>query len=408
MKHVIIGASAAGMSAAATIRKLRADDEIVVISSDDAIHSRCMLHKFISGERDEAGLSFIPDKFFTDNNIRWLSGVTVTGLDTQNKVAFYDGGQESYDRLLIATGTENILPPGVACGADVLALRNLCDAKAIRERAATSQNIVIIGAGLVGLDIAYALLEMGKKPIVVDKADSILPANLDKRAASVYQSKFEEAGCSFRLGVNSTEIVCDGGGVVTAVAVDGAENLPCDLVISATGVRPAVGFLESASGIICVAGVVVNKYLATGAPGVYAAGDVTGLSNNWPNAVNQGKVAAFNMCDVPTVYDDMFALKNTINFFDVLTLSVGQFNPSAGDVEHCREDRARYEKVVMRGGVPVGVIRQGDISHSGFWQHLVKNEMNVAGIPLPVWKLSFADYFGIDSKGEYKWAAAPV
>jgi len=408
MKHVIVGAGAAGISAAKTILKRQGNDEIVIISTDTAVYSRCMLHKFISGERGEAELSFIPDGFFEDNNINWLSGVTITGIDTKNKLVYYHGGSESYDRLLIATGAQSVISPigGLHGSKNVFSLRNLSDAEAIRESAARADNIVIVGAGLVGLDAAYALVEMGKKPMIVDMADSILAVNLDAHAAFTYQTKFEEAGCSFHLGKKISGTICDASGAVVAVVLDSGKHLSCDLVIIAVGARPAVTLLEN-SGVICkrsaTAGVYVDKYLAASADGVYVAGDAAGLSGIWPNAVNQGEVAALNMCGVPTVYDDTFALKNTINFFGITSLSVGQLMAREGDTEYCREDRDRYEKIILRRGVPVGVILQGDISHSGFWQYLIKNKINVSGIPKPVCKLSFADFYGIETNGEYKW-----
>jgi len=404
VKHIIIGSSAAGISAAKTLREQQDNDEIVIISADDAVYSRCMLHKFIGGERKEKELSFIPDGFFENNRIHLLPGVTVTGVDTVNRLVQFDSGSESYDRLLIATGAASFLPPvdGLRGTKNVYGLRDLFDAKAIRNHAAKVNNIVIIGAGLVGLDTAYGLVEMGKKPIIVEMEKSVLPMNLDTRASSLYQTKFEEKGCVFRLGSRVSGVLSDASGAVTAVTIDGGEQLPCDLLIVAVGVRPSVEFLAD-SGILCERGVTVDKYLATSAEGVYAAGDVTGLSETWPNAMLQGQVAALNMLGIPTEYSDTFSLKNTVYFFGVATLSVGQSIPSEGDVESYREDRNRYQKVIIRNGVPVGVILQGDISRCGFWQYIIKNKISIANINKSVWKISFADSYGVEENGEYKW-----
>ena len=402
MKHVIIGAGAAGISAAQTIGQLQSNDEIVIISTDDAVHSRCMLHKFISGDRSVSELSFIPDNFFKNNNIRWLSGKTVTRIDTEKRQVFFNGDPEPYDRLLIATGAQSFIPPidGLRDAKNVYGLRDLPDAKIIREKAAQANNIVIIGAGLVGLDAAYGLIEIGKKLVIVEMAESVLPLNLDPYAASKYKTKFEEAGCVFHLGSKLTSVACDTSGNIASVTLEGKGQLPCDLLIVAVGVRPAVEFLKN-SGITNEQGIIVNKYLATNIDGIYAAGDATGLSKNWPNATEQGKVAAFNMCGIPTIYADTFDLKNTINFFGIISLSVGQPLSSTGDVEHLRESYDRYEKIIIRDGVPIGVILQGNISHSGFWQYLIKNKINIASIPKSIWKVSFADFYSIETNGEY-------
>ena len=105
MEYVILGAGAAGITAAKTIRKADREGKITVISTDTQVHSRCMLHKYLSHERDAAGISFIDPDFFEKNQITWLPGKTVNRLDTQGKKVYTDQGDEiSYDRLLIATG----------------------------------------------------------------------------------------------------------------------------------------------------------------------------------------------------------------------------------------------------------------------------------------------------------------
>jgi len=404
LKHVIIGSGAAGISAAKTLRERSESDEIVIISADDAVYSRCMLHKYISGERDVCGLSFIPENFFEHNKIKFCSGVCVTGIDVAGKSVMYEGGSESYDRLLIASGAVSKFPPveGLSGTGNVYGLRDLSDAEAIRECAGLKNNIVIIGAGLVGLDAAYGLLEMGKKAVFVEMTDSILSANLDAHAAKVYLEKFTEAGCEFRLGARASKILSDDSGNVKTVVLDSGELLQCDLLIVAAGVSPATELLAG-SGIRTERGVTVNGFLATSADDVYAAGDITGLSESWPNAVLQGEIAALNMLGITTEYSDNFSLMNTINFFGIPSLSVGRFIPDDYDDVDVREDKKRYQKIIVKDGVPVGVILQGDISRSGFWQYLIKNKIDIAGVQKMIWNVSFADSYGIDENGEYKW-----
>ncbi|MCL2421427.1 MAG: FAD-dependent oxidoreductase [Defluviitaleaceae bacterium] len=394
MKHVIIGAGAAGISAAQTIRKHRLDDEILMISTDDAVYSRCMLHKFIGGSRNVSALSFVPPTFFEDNKISWQGGTTVTKIDTANKCVITNHGTEAYDQLLIATGAKSFFPPidGLDAASCVYGLRNLSDAKAIREQASQATNIVIIGAGLVGLDAAYGLVEMGKKPTVVDTAQSVLSANLDQRAAASYQTKFEAAGCTFRLGSKVTAVQRNPAGEVSAVILDSEASLPCDLLIVAAGVRPENGLLPN---------VAANEYLAAGKD-VYIAGDASSLSESWPSAVEQGEVAALNMCGIPTTYDEILAQKNTVNFFGITSLSVGQLNPQPGDTCEVREAQNCYHKVIIREDIPIGVILQGDISRSGFWQHLIKNKIRIDA--KSIWKISFADSYSLKENGEYEWA----
>ena len=405
MEYVILGAGAAGITAAKTIRKADENGKITVISTDTQVHSRCMLHKYLSHERDAAGISFVDPDFFEKNQIAWLPGKTVNRLDTQRKKVYTDQGDEvSYDRLLIATGAESFIPPvgNLREAENVFGLRHLRDAQAIDELAKNAENIVIIGSGLVGLDAAYGLMETGKKVSIVEMADQILPVQLDKTAAFEYQKRFEEAGARFYLGRKAADTIMGEDKNIHEIVLDNGEKLACDLIIVAAGVRSAVAGMEG-EGIVIDRGIKVDDYLQTGAEGVYAAGDVTGLSGIWPNAQKQGETAALNMCGSHVEYTDRYAIKNTINFFGLVSMCVGVILPQEGDVVIAREDSRNYKRVVLRDGKVVGVLLQGDISHGGIWQYLIKNQISISGIQKDIFDLNFGDFYGIKDNGEYQW-----
>ena len=176
MRHVIIGAGPAGINAAREIRSLRPGDSVSVISKDEHVHSRCMLHKYISGERDERTMNFSSEDFFAQNKIEWLRGVAVTGVNAAAKTVLCDGGAVNYDKLLIATGADSVIPPigAMRTARNVFGLRNLSDAVAIRGEARGASRVVIVGAGLVGMDAAYSLLELGKSVTVVEMMTSVM------------------------------------------------------------------------------------------------------------------------------------------------------------------------------------------------------------------------------------------
>ncbi|MDR0469279.1 MAG: FAD-dependent oxidoreductase [Peptococcaceae bacterium] len=404
MKHVIIGAGAAGITAAKTIRALRPADEITMVAEDKQVSSRCMLHKYISGEREAASISFVPEDFFEANGIEWLPGLAVTAVDTAAKEVKCGDRALAYDKLLIATGSVSAIPPigALRTAKNVYGLRHLSDAIGIREAALKAERVVVIGGGLVGLDAAYALMEMKKDVTVVEMESRILALNLDEKAAKAYQERFEAAGCKFHLGRMMTDTVENEAGDVVKVMLDEGEPLPCDFLVVATGVRPATAFLEG-SGVAFERAVAVDKHMETSCPGVYAAGDIAGLSGIWPNAMRQGETAAKNMCGQATVYEDTFAVKNTVNFFGLVSLAVGKQEPGEGDSVETRTDSRNYKKAILGDGQVKGVILQGDISNSGFWQYLIKNGIRIDAIDKPIWKLSFADFYSIDEKGEYHW-----
>lgn len=408
MRHIIIGAGAAGISAAGEIRRLRPEDEIVVVSKDDQVHSRCMLHKFLSGERNAEGINFVPGDFFTGNRIQWISGRAMTGLDCAGKRVLLDDGSDLiYDRLLIATGAYYLVPPipGFREADNVYGFRDLCDAQAIDRAADTGSRAVIVGSGLVGMDAAYALMERGIKPAVVEMADRILPLQLDANAAAEYQQRFEAHGCRFFLSAKAADTRRDGNGRITAVVLDSGESLECDFVIVAAGVRPEARFLQDCDVQVDRA-VKTDACLKTTAPDVYAAGDVCGLSGIWPNAMKQGIIAARNMCGLPTRYEDTYAMKNTMNFFGLPALCLGDINRAGEDTQVIiQEDSRVYRKALVENNRLKAILMLGDISASGIFQYLIKNEIPLPRCDRDIFRLTFADFYGFDKdSGKYLWS----
>lgn len=407
MRQVIIGAGAAGITAAKTIRELDGSCEILVVSKEEQVHSRCMLHKYLSGERTGEEINFVPEDFFEKNRIGRITGNGVTGVSCdKRRVRLEDGEELEYDNLLIATGAYYLVPPipGFKEAPNVFGFRDLCDAEAIAAMAKAGSRAVIVGSGLVGMDAAYALTERGISPVIVEMADRILPLQLDASGASAYQTLFEAHGCRFRLSAKAADTRRDESGAVTAVILGDGEELECDFVVVAAGVRPEVRFLEGC-GVETERAIRVNEYLETTVPHIYAAGDVAGLSAIWPNAMKQGVTAARNMCGLPTRYEDTYAMKNTMNFFGLASLCIGDINRIGEKTEVVTaEDRKNYKKALVEDGKLKSILLQGDIGGSGIYQYLIKNE-----IPLPVegrelFKLSFANFYGFDpANGKYQF-----
>lgn len=406
MKYVIIGTGAAGITAADEIRKLEKDAELLMVSVDSQVHSRCMLHKYLSHERTAEELDFTEENFFEKKRITVVNG-NVVSVNTEAKTVLLESGEQiAYDKLLIATGAQSCIPPvGDLRKADnVSGLRNLSDAQKIDDMTKNLEHILVIGSGLVGLDAAYGLLERGKKITVVEMAPQILPVQLDANAAKAYQDLFEKAGVEFRLGRKVQETVCGADGNICGVVLDSGERIDCDFVITATGVRPAIGFLEG-SGITCERGIQVDGRMETSVKDVYAAGDVSGLSGIWPNAMKQGWTAARNMCGGNETYTDTFAGKNTINFFGLVTLCLGAIVPQEGDEVVAEEDSKNYRRAILRDGKLCGILLQGDISNSGIWQYIIKEQIHVGSIGKNIFKLSFADFYDTGERGKYVWKA---
>ena len=191
-------------------------------------------------------------------------------------------------------------------------------------------------------------------------------------------------------------------GEIDYVTLDDGTKIDCELVIVAAGVRPALECIQG-TNIEADRFITVSDSMQTNVPDIYAAGDVTGLSGIWPNAMKQGQTAGYNMCGIKTQYIDKYAMKNTMNFYGLTTLSLGRGVEEEGDVVIEREDSHNYRRAILRDGKLDSILLQGKIDYSGIYQYLIKNEIDLSGIKKDIFHLSFADFYSIDERGAYSY-----
>lgn len=408
-KFVIVGAGAAGIAAAERIRLYNKDAAIIMMSVDEYSHSRCMLHKFLGGERTEEELSFVEPDFFEKNNIYWGKTQKAIGLDIRKKQVVMENGYQPYDKLLIATGAVFGIPPinHFRTASNVYGFRDLSDAQkidaAVKEK--NAKHVFVVGSGLVGLDVATGLMERGVKVTIAEMAPRVMPLQTDDTAAKAYQERFEAHGARFLLGVGASDSVLNEKNEITAVVLGNGETVECDFVVCAAGVRPNTAWIEG-SGLEIERGITVDEFMRTSDPDVYAAGDVTGLSGIWPNAMDMGRIAASNMCGASIKYTDRYCMKNTSNFFGLHMLTIGDINMSVEGADvYVKESRSSYKKAVVKDGVLKAILIQGDISHTGHWQYLIKSGINIGEIlkEKDVFDITYGDFYGLDGMGEYQY-----
>ena len=407
--YVIVGTGAAGMAAAERIRLYKKDVNLIMMSIDEHSHSRCMLHKFLGGERTAEELSFVEPDFFEKNEIYWGKGQKALGLDTEKKQIRMENGYQPYDRLLIATGSVFGIPPinHFRTASNVYGFRDLSDAQKIDEavKKKNAKHVFIVGSGLVGLDVATGLMERGVKVTIAEMAPRVMPLQTDDTAAKAYQERFEAHGARFLLRIGASDSIVNDQNEITAVVLSNGETVECDFVICAAGVRPNMEWLKD-SGLAMERGITVDSHMRTSAPDVYAAGDVTGLSGVWPNAMDMGRIAASNMCGADVEYTDRYCMKNTSNFFGLQMLTIGDINAQVEGADiYVKESRDCYKKAVVKDGVLKSILIQGDISHTGHWQYLIKNGINLNDIinKKPVFDITYGDFYGMDDMGEYQY-----
>ena len=332
MVYVIVGASASGINAAKTLRENDKGIEIILVSKDEYVYSRCILHHFLDGRRKIKALDFTPANFFEDYKIKWIKGVEVTGIDTSVKKLKLSNGEDlNYDKVLLAAGSSSFLPPieNLRTANNIVGLRNLDDAIKIKEEATKVKNVAILGAGLVGVDVLAGLLGYDINMTLIEMGDRILPLQLDNYSAEVYQDRLKEEGVNFKFGVRAEKVIVDDNNNPVSIKLNTGEEVPCELIIACTGVRANIEFLKD-SGIECDKfGLIINSKGETNIKDVYGAGDITGRNPIWPTAVKEGIIAANNMLGKEVYMNDFFGSKNTMNFCGVATMSLGLVNKPA-------------------------------------------------------------------------------
>ena len=299
---VIIGGGAAGFAAAEKLRREGYTGSLTLFSADDAApYDRPNLSKdYLAGTAPEEWIPLRPDGFYAENGIDLRLGTTVAGIDPAGRRVLLAGEENlPFDRLLLATGAEPARPPipGVD-GPQVRTLRSLRDSRALIKAVKAAQRAVLIGAGFIGLEVAAALRARGLVVHVVAPERLPLERVLGPELGELIRRLHEEQGVVFHLGEGVAKI--ESG----RVWLKGGGSLDAELVILGTGVRPRTELAERA-GLAVEHGVLVDEYLETGVPGIFAAGDIARWPDphtgeririeHWVVAERQGQTAALNM-----------------------------------------------------------------------------------------------------------------
>ncbi len=406
MRYVVIGASASAINGVREIRKNDKEAKITLVSKDDKIYSRCILHNYLSDTRTVEQLNFAEPDFETRYNVEWIKNNGANKLiQAENKVILQDGTVVSYDKLLIATGSRPNFPPipNINELSNIYGFRNLDDVEKIKEKAKTSKNIVVLGAGLVGLDVIVGLCEMGIKNItLVEFENRLLSKQLDQYSSETYETILKEHGVKLMFNKGCTCVNGNDKGEVSSITVTGDEEIPCDMLVVTIGVKSNVEFLEGSGVALDKFGIITDKYCGTNVENIYAAGDVTGKGPIWPVAVKEGIVAGSNMTGNKMVMDDFFYSKSTMNFFGINTMSIGvNTKPDDSYIEEIVNENNVYKKIIHKDGVIVGAILQGDLSYGGILTRLVSKKINISNVEKSIFKIDYSDFFNLDVHGEY-------
>jgi nitrite reductase (NADH) large subunit len=359
MKIVVIGNGPAAVRAVETIETCTAfssSDEvkITMISQERTpAYSPMFLSGYLTGELNEEEILLRQSHHLF---LKKLLGEKVIKVqDSKNRVILESGMEIEYDKLLIASGASPLIPSIVGIDKEgVFFFNRLEDVRKLSKQLPNTKNIIIIGAGAIGIEVAIALNKLGRNVLMIELLDQILPQMLDRELAEYFERKLSSSGIKLLLGKVVSEIT--GNNKVRGIIVEDKE-IEGDLILVTTGVKPNVDFLQC-SNVKVNTGIWVNEKMQTSVPNIYAAGDAVEsldpyggyeLVFNWYHAIDQAVIAGHNLMGVENTYQPSPILA-MIKGADPPVISVGRKYGEEGyeTLSYTDKQRGHFGKIFVR------------------------------------------------------------
>lgn len=370
---VVVGGGAAARQFVETFRRLNTRDELHVFGREPHFfYDRVQLPEYVSGASPWAALQTATHARLAGLNVRFHAGRTITEIDRDRQVIIDDrGGRHGYSRLVLATGSRAYLPPGIPALPGVFTLRNRSDADRLRLNLHSDSRVVVLGGGLLGVELAAALQLTNVHCTIIERAPRLLHDRLDPPASQLLREALERYGV--HVVVEDVVEGIRGSGFVEGVHTARGREIPCDVLMVAAGTRANVDLAASA-GLEYGSGVFVNEGMRTSDPNIFAIGEVAQFGGRtWhgtPAAKAQARVAAahVNGDERPRYNGSLRVCVVKIRGLDIR--AAGEVpGPQAGYDEVVLSDRGRrvYKRCVIYRDRLVGTVMIGD--SAGFDYH---------------------------------------
>jgi nitrite reductase (NADH) large subunit len=396
-EYLIIGAGAAGMAAAATIRQHNSAANITVLSAEsDRPYYRPMIPFLISGQKKAAEIFIEDNGPFTSQGIKILLQAKATTIDTQRRVVLLESGREFvYDKLLIATGSSPVFPDSLQAqtAEGVYTLRTLAEACSIARRSQNAKNVVMLGGGMLNVKTAFALLARGLNVTMVEIEESVLPWLMEADATPLIHNALLKAGLKVITGCTLSSLHFEKNNHdIKRVKLSNGQELDCQMLLIGIGVQPNISLLGS-TPLKLNQGVVIDSSCRCSEKNIFAAGDVavsidpisgsalkTGL---WTHAVEMGRCAGKNMVGLSSEYAGPYGILNATQVANVPFVSIGTVHTANTDYEtYVFKTTQSYRKLIfsLEGDRLIGALFVGDITGSGLYRHLIRERIPVTEI----------------------------
>ncbi|CAI6227207.1 NADPH-nitrite reductase [Bacillus subtilis] len=382
---VLVGNGMVGVRAIEEILSVAKDEfQITIFGAEPhPNYNRILLSKVLQGDTDIKDITLNDWDWYEENNIQLYTNETVIKVDTENKTVITDADRiQPYDELILATGSVPfILPIPGADKKGVTAFRDIKDTDTMLAASKQYKKAAVIGGGLLGLEAARGLLNLGMEVSVIHLAPFLMERQLDATAGRLLQNELEKQGMTFLLEKQTEEIVGDDR--VEGLRFKDGTSIEADLVVMAVGIRPNTT-LGAESGIPVNRGIIVNDYMQTEIPHIYAVGECAehrGIAYGLVAPLyEQAKVLAKHICGIETKPYEGSVLSTQLKVSDVEVFSAGDFNESEEKkaIKVFDEQDGIYKKIVLRGNQIVGAVLFGDSSEGNRLFSMIQKQADIS------------------------------
>ena len=393
MRYVILGNGAAGVNAIEAIRKVDREGEIINISAEPyRPYSKPVMPHYVGGFIPYEGMFFRPEDFYDRYDVTPILGDGAVEIDIDRSMVILQSGRRvPYDKLLIATGGKprELKVPGHDLDG-IYYMTNLDYTKKIMEKLPETKKALVLGGGPLGLKASLSLSHHGIDVKILISSGQVMSQVLDPDSAKILEKKLDESKVEMRLRTWVIAFEGSGGRVKQAVLNTG-EKLPCDLVVIAKGVQPNLDLIDPKK-IRTNVGIIVNHYMQTSRPNIYAAGDVaesydilTGGNNTvavWPRASEQGYYAGMNMAGFEKPYPGAHRM-NSLDFEGVSCIVMGDVKTiKKGFVVIIQKDEKRniYQRIILENGRIRGAAIIGRIVNVGGINRFIRKAVEIGRV----------------------------
>ena len=382
---VIVGAGAGACGFVKSYRELNKTDEIIIFSKENLpFYNRVMLPHYISGAQHWDELIKMTDEQEPKYNIQLLRGVSVEKVDRENKCVIDSRGKKTfYDTLIMATGSRAAVPKNIPKKPGIFTMRSRTDADDFKKHIPKDAHVVIVGGGLLGLEMAASLREINVKITIVQRISRFLDRQLDSLGSQLLHEEMVDQGCDIYYG-DEVQLF-HGRSKLTGITLKSGRRIECDALILAIGTVPNIE-LAKECGLECKRGVVVDERLTTSDPNIYAIGEIAefeGMLYGITAAAEQQAevIGRYMSGDISSFYSgSVFMNIIKIHGFDLCSIGLPECPDDKSYEEIVFIDKAKryYKKCIIHHDRLVGTILIGDKSEFQEFRELIANKIELS------------------------------